>query len=111
MNKKSNSFMTDIKIIANTLKCNIEEVGKTKFKIMQLLRIDEIYSKSNDDFDRVKFCLDNINDLEIKKTLILLTNSFERNSIENLIDLEYPIDLGGECDIRHQIITSVIGFN
>jgi hypothetical protein len=91
MNKKSNSFMTDIKIIANTLKCNIEEVGKTKFKIMQLLRIDEIYSKSNDDFDRVKFCLDNINDLEIKKTLILLTNSFERNSIENLIDLEYPI--------------------
>ena len=43
--------------------------------------------------ERVKFCLENINDNEIKKQLIILTNSFERKNkiienIENLGELE-----------------------
>ena len=49
--------------------------------------MDGIYAKSNEDLERVKFCLENINDIEIKKILILLTNSFERKIIENIGDL------------------------
>ena len=59
------------------MKCTTQEFGKIKFK----------NSKSNEDLERVKFCLKNINDIEIKKILILLTNSFERKIIENIGDL------------------------
>ena len=67
----------DVKVISNILKCTTQEFGKIKFK----------NSKSNEDLERVKFCLKNINDIEIKKILILLTNSFERKIIENIGDL------------------------
>jgi hypothetical protein len=46
-----------------------------------------MYAKSNKDLERVKFCLENMNDIEIKKILILLTNSFERKIIENIGNL------------------------
>ena len=51
---------------------------------MQFERLEEIYAKTNEDLERVKFCLENINDIEIKKILILLTNSFERKITENI---------------------------
>ena len=51
---------------------------KIILKNKQLNRIEEIYSKTNEDLERVKFCLDNINDKEIMEILVLLTNSFER---------------------------------
>ncbi len=60
LNEKSNSFVEDLKLISNILKCNIQEVGKNKHKIMQLERLEEIYSKSNEDFEMIKFCLDGI---------------------------------------------------
>ena len=73
-------------MISNVLKCKIKEDGKTKLKDKQLIRIEEIYSKTNEDLERVKFCLDNINDKEIMEILVLLTNSFERKikQIENI---------------------------
>jgi hypothetical protein len=64
--KKSNSFVEDLKLISNILKCKIQEVGKNKHKIMQLERVEEIYSKSNEDFEMIKFCLDYINDADKK---------------------------------------------
>ena len=87
--KNSNSLLTDIKMISNVLKCKMEEVGKSKLKDKQLIRIEEIYSKTNEDLERVKFCLD-IKDKEIKEELILLTNSFERKikQIENIEIIE-----------------------
>jgi len=59
---------------------------KIILKNKQLNRIEEIYSKTNEDLERVKFCLDNINDKEIMEILVLLTNSFERKikQIENI---------------------------
>jgi hypothetical protein len=54
---------------------------------LQLDRLEEMYAKSNKDLERVKFCLENMNDIEIKKILILLTNSFERKIIENIGNL------------------------
>jgi hypothetical protein len=51
---------------------------------LQFERLEEIYAKTNEDLERVKFCLENINDIEIKKILILLTNSFERKITENI---------------------------
>jgi hypothetical protein len=69
--KKSNSFVEDQKLISNILKCKIQEVGKNKHKIKQLERLEEIYSKSNEDFEMIKFCLDDINDADKKEILIL----------------------------------------
>ena len=59
---------------------------KIILKNKQLNRIEEIYSKTNEDLERVKFCLDNINNKEIMEILVLLTNSFERKikQIENI---------------------------
>ena len=66
-NKKSNSFVMDVKVISNILKCTTQEFGKIKLKKLQWERLDEIYAKSNEDLERVKLCLENINDIEIKK--------------------------------------------
>jgi hypothetical protein len=56
-------------------------------KKLQLERFEEICAKTNENLERVKFCLENTNDVEIKKILILLTNSFERKIIENIGNL------------------------
>jgi hypothetical protein len=34
---------------------------------MQLERLDEIFAKSNENFQMIKFCLDALNDLDKKK--------------------------------------------
>ncbi len=67
--KKSNSFVEDLKLISNILKCKIQEVSKNKDKIMQLERLEEIYSKSSEDFEMIKFCLDDIIDADKKAFL------------------------------------------
>jgi hypothetical protein len=56
-------------------------------KKLQLERLEEIFAKTNENLERVKFCLENINDVEIKKILILLTNSYERKIIDNIGNL------------------------
>ena len=59
-------------------------------------KLDEKFNRTDEDVERVKFCLENINDVEIKNILITLTNSFERKikiieNIENLGALETNI--------------------
>ena len=76
--------------------CKLEEVGKKKLKSKQLEKLDEKFNRTDEDVERVKFCLENINDVEIKNILITLTNSFERKikiieNIENLGALETNI--------------------
>ena len=59
-------------------------------------KLDEKFNRTDEDVERVKFCLENINDMEIKNILITLTNSFERKikiieNIQNLGALETNI--------------------
>jgi len=61
-----------------------------------LEKLDEIFKRTDEDVERVEFCLENINDMEIKNILITLTNSFERKikiieNIQNLGALETNI--------------------
>jgi hypothetical protein len=61
-----------------------------------LEKLDEKFNRTDEDVERVKFCLENINDMEIKNILITLTNSFERKikiieNIQNLGALETNI--------------------
>ena len=95
-NNKSKSIIMDLERISNILDCKLEEVGKTKLKSKQLEKLDEKFNRTDEDVERVKFCLENINDMEIKNILITLTNSFERKikiieNIENLGALEINI--------------------
>jgi len=95
-NNKSKSIIMDLERISNILDCKLEEVGKTKLKSKQLEKLDEKFNRTDEDVERVKFCLENINDVEIKNILITLTNSFERKikiieNIENLGALETNI--------------------
>jgi DNA-binding transcriptional regulator GbsR (MarR family) len=53
------------KIISNIFKCKIQKVDKIKLNIMQLERLDEIV-KSDQDFEMIKFYLDDINDFDKK---------------------------------------------
>ena len=39
-NKKSNSFVMDVKVISNILKCKTQEFGKIKLKKLQFERLD-----------------------------------------------------------------------
>ncbi len=52
-------------------------------------KLDEKFNRTDEDVERVKFYLENINDMEIKNILITLTNSFERKIkiIENILNL------------------------
>ena len=88
-NNKSKSIIMDLERISNILDCKLEEVGKTKLKSKQLEKLDEKFNRTDEDVERVKFCLENINDMEIKNILITLTNSFERKIkiIENILNL------------------------
>jgi hypothetical protein len=54
-----------------------------------LEKLDEKFNRTDEDVERVKFYLENINDMEIKNILITLTNSFERKIkiIENILNL------------------------
>jgi hypothetical protein len=92
-NNKSKSITIDLERISKILDCKLEEVGKIKLKCKQLEKLDEKFNKTDEDVERVKFCLENINDMEIKNILIILTNSSERKikiivNIENLRELE-----------------------
>ncbi len=95
-NNKSKSIIMDLETISNILDCKLEEVGKTKLKSKQLEKLDEKFNRTDEDVERVKFCLENINDMEIKNILITLTNSYERKikiieNIQNLGALETNI--------------------
>ncbi len=74
---KSKSITIDLERTSNILDCKLEEVRKIKLKCKQLEKLDEKFIETDKDVERVKFCLENINDMEIKNILIILTNSFK----------------------------------
>ena len=63
-------------MISKELKCEVNEV-------------EELFSNTNEDYLRIKFCLENIKKNEIKSILITLTNSFERKTFENLAETNF----------------------